>query len=307
MSSDGQKREATGSATSAADAEDVAFFLAPLTVQSFAEKVKEMPRIPQLLFFEKQLNMVQQELDESTTRKSFLLHKKSIATKSRLLHEMWNDVKIIDGGAQTTLYEIFENRKHGNDKKRKADPLSKLDKRSTSEARVESSQEEEEEEEEEAEGVLGCDIVEKYPNALHFVAGVAYFDMNPKHPDHQVADNIEFRAIITDYFRAQLQDEAFIQSMVGKGGRTTYRVIAHIEGILEAARNTPMERLQGRPPDRVYVWKRIRTEESLRASTWQTFFFKDVTSNIYELKDALQPPAKTALKNLYPPRDTEPY
>lgn len=304
MSSDGQKQEAIRSATSASDAEDVAFFLAPLTVQSFLEKVKEMPRIPQLGFFEKQLNMVQQELDESTTRKSFLLHKKSIATKSRLLHEMWNDVKIIDGGVETTLCEIFENRKDQNDKKRKAnpeEPLSETGKRSPSEAQFESRHEEEE-----VEGVLGRDIVEKYPNALHFIAGVAYFDVNPKNPDHQVADNIEFRAIIKDYFRAQLQDEAFIQSMVGKGGRTTYRVIAHIEGILEAARNTPMERLQGLPPERVYVWKRIRTEESLRASTWQTFFFKDVTSNIYELKDALQPPAKTALKNLYPPRDTEP-
>ena len=151
--------------------------------------------------------------------------------------------------------------------------------------------------------VLGSDIIDTDPNSMHFIIGVAYFDVSPSYPNDRVADNKQFRAITTSYFRERLQDQRFVDTLTNEKGDVVYKVVAEIQGVLNRARSTPLERTEGgqQLPNGVRIWRKIETG-SLKETTWKGFHFRDISQDEKEVKKYLPQPLKTELQKLFPKR-----
>ena len=157
----------------------------------------------------------------------------------------------------------------------------------------------------EDEMVLGSEIIERFPYDMHFILGVAFFDMNPSNENDLVVDNRQFRGIIKRYFAQLLANDAdFVNSLTNAAGQVRYRVVGHVEGVLAMAMATPLERIRGATqlPNRVRIWKK-QTPNFLREKTWKTYFYKDVSNGpIKQLKNDLTEPLRSELRRQYPPR-----
>ena len=157
--------------------------------------------------------------------------------------------------------------------------------------------------------VLGAEIVQNQPDCMHFITGVAFFDVNPSNPRNLVADNMQFRQIINSYFQARLQDQSYVDTLTDASGKPVLKVTGEIDGVLAKAKSVPIARLQGTEsiperlclPERICIWKKVRPhdQKSLKESTWRYCHFRDVSNDPKEIKKVLSQPLRTELSKLY--------